>query len=238
MNLYNKYKTIIDNYISNNIHNINYYKIKDPFISIVFYSLLENKNINKNKIIEISLLFECLINIIKEYSINKINNIEYLQNINKSNQNIINDYSDIIKNLHNDKHYNGFKIINNTFSLLNEYIYKSHINLVNSYQTIFEMIFLLIWNLIDNNIMNMNVYKCSGSYLGVLYKIYIDIDEKDNLDIDLNMFKFTEAKELMYYYMQYQEKLLMNIINIDIIKNNKIIDELLNHLSNNISLIS
>ena len=263
MNLYNKYKNIIDNFISNDIHNINNYNVKDPLISIILLYSLENKFNNQfNKIIAFSLVIESVVSLIKEYSINNINEFQYIQKLMKYNQLIINYFVDIIKNNFDNKFYNGFTIINNYFDILNNNFYKSNINLISCYQSIFEMALLLIWNLMDNDINNMINYKLTGNYLGVLYKIYIDIDEQDNMDISLNMFKLNDTKELMEYYMNYQEQFLNFIFKIklfnnnnnndiynnnndinnnnnnDINNNDNIIDNILYHLSNNINLIS
>ena len=282
MSLYNKYKSIIDNFISNDINNINNYNVKDPLISIIIlYSLdknfeLNNKDNNKNrgkipkltlkedndnfiektinplkhinnKIITLSLLIESVITLIKDYTINIYDELHYIQKLMKYNQLIINIYSEIVRfinenNFYNfnikGKCYNGFLIINNTFDILNDNILKSNISIITYYQTLFEMSFLLIWNLIDNNIDNMINYKLTGNYLGILYKIYIDIDEQDNLDVNLNMFKLNDPRELMDYYMKYQEYFLNYILKIKLFDNEELIDEILNHLGNNINLIS
>lgn len=240
MNLYNKYKSIIDNFISNDINNINNFNIKDPLISIILLFSLEKKfnNIN-NKILNLSLLIESVISLIKDYSINIYNELQYIQKLMKYNQLIINIYSEIIKYNNDNKNYNGYLIINNAFDILNNNLIKSNINIISYYQAVFEMSFLLIWNLMDNNINNMLNYKLTGNYLGILYKIYIDIDEQDNLDVNLNMFKLNDTKELMDYYMNYQEQFLNFIFKINLFNNNEmLIDDILNHLSNNINLIS
>jgi len=239
MKLYYKYKTIIDNFISNDIDNINNYNVKDPLISVILLYSLEKKfnNIN-NKIITLSLLIESVITLIKDYTINIYNELQYIQKLMRYNQLIINVYSEIVKFNNDNKCHNGYLIINNTFDILNNNLTKSNINIITYYQSIFEMSFLLIWNLIDNNINTMLDYKLTGNYLGVLYKIYIDIDEQDNLDVNLNMFKLNDTKELMDYYMNYQEQFLNYIMKINFINNEELIDDILNHLSNNINLIS
>lgn len=240
-NLFNLYKDILLEYI-NKKNNIN-----DPIISILILSVFKNTKNNEDNITNIqdfAIDIEILIIYIRKLEINDnekdITLLKY-KKILSIHKKIINDYI-IILNQNNSllklqKYSSGIKIINDCFKKIENYIISQQKNLnkhtENIYCNIIQMSTTIAWILGNGNLLFLNNIKNISYYIGFLYKIYIDIDNKNKEFTYINSYNHFDIMEI---YLKNKELMTIEFLNSDL--SFEIIDNLLEYFGNKISLIS